>query len=91
MPKLTREESLELALQGLLDALNAAMDVGCLEHTDAWEDAEDKLWNPMNVAEKLLNKKISPSSSKVELAAHNGLGGGSSPPAGTNKNDFDVV
>jgi len=49
-------QELTMALQDVLTAIDAAEEVGCIDHLDAWEDANEQWDEPIENARELLAK-----------------------------------
>ncbi len=50
-------EPLEEALEALVVAMEQSVEVGCTDHLDCWEEAEELWWGPLVRARKLLELK----------------------------------
>jgi hypothetical protein len=49
-------QDLAVALRDVLAAIDAAEEVGCIDHLDAWDDANEQWDEPVENARELLDK-----------------------------------
>jgi hypothetical protein len=48
-------EKLRAHIRALLDAIQAAKDIGCIDHIDCWDDSDEKFYKPIHEAKKALD------------------------------------